>query len=304
MPELRIGRLRDVTAREAWANEAHDFTPWLAENLDQLSEAIGCRLELTGREVAVDRFAADILARNTEDDTAVLIENQLTRTDHEHLGQILTYLAGLEARTVIWIAPEFRDPHLSAIQWLNQNTAEGFAFFAVRQRVVRIGEGPMAPIFEVLEKPNSWERRLQRVAREVAGDSLGDLRSEFWSFYLQRHPEAAGWGLKPARLSNSWAPLSADERIWLSLWIGRTNSGAFVRGPYGGDPAETEALLAPLAEALEARLGVPFGGPPYFLTSRLPVPVDDRADWPRIVDWMEQSRRRYAAAFASLLAAP
>lgn len=142
MSDIQFGRLQDLPLREAWKHEALQFTPWLAENLDHLSEAIGIPLEMTGTEVAVDTFSADILARNPMDDTVVLIENQLEQTDHTHLGQIMTYLAGLDAHTVVWIAPAFREPHLSAIRWLNEHTADGFSFFAVKARVVRIGDSP------------------------------------------------------------------------------------------------------------------------------------------------------------------
>ena len=116
MTDIRFDRLVDLPLREAWKHEAHEFTPWLAQNIDHLSEAIGVPLELTGTEVAVETFSADILARNPMNDSIVLIENQLEMTDHTHLGQIITYVAGLEAQTVIWIAPSFREPHLSAIR--------------------------------------------------------------------------------------------------------------------------------------------------------------------------------------------
>lgn len=111
-----IGRLTDIDPRIAWAHEARSFTPWLAQHLDQLGEAIGMPLKHHSSEVAVETFSADILARNTMDDSLVLIENQLEGTDHTHLGQIMTYLAGLEAQTVVWIATDFREPHLSAVK--------------------------------------------------------------------------------------------------------------------------------------------------------------------------------------------
>lgn len=182
MKEIRFDRLIDLPLREAWRNEASDFTPWLAGNIDYLSDAIGIPLELSGTEVAVESFSADILARNTMDDSIVLIENQLETTDHTHLGQIMTYLAGLEAQTVIWIAPKFREPHLSAIRWLNQHTADGFSFFAVKARVVRIGGSPLAPIFDVVEKPNDWNRALRPVAER---EPLQDYRQKF--FELVNH---------------------------------------------------------------------------------------------------------------------
>ena len=137
--DTKLGTLKNVNLREAWSHEAQDFTPWLADNLDRLSAAIGIPLELEGQEVSVDSFSADILARNPQNDSRVLIENQLEQTDHTHLGQILTYLAGLEAQVVIWVASSFRDPHISAVQWLNDDTVAPFAFFAVQVKAVQIG---------------------------------------------------------------------------------------------------------------------------------------------------------------------
>ena len=144
MTDVRFDRLSDVALRDAWKHEALGFTPWLAQNIDHIAEAVGRPLELTGTEVPVDSFSADILARNLQDDSVVLIENQLEPTDHTHLGQIMTYLAGLEAQTVIWVAPKFREPHLSAIRWLNQHTADGFSFFAV---TVVVPSGVAKPSF-------------------------------------------------------------------------------------------------------------------------------------------------------------
>lgn len=112
-----IGQLVDVRPRSAWQHEAHDFTPWLAENLDQLGAAIGLVIEPEGTEIAVGAFSADLLARDVSG-RRVLVENQLETTDHGHLGQIMTYLSGLEAEIVVWIATEFRDQHVSALDWL------------------------------------------------------------------------------------------------------------------------------------------------------------------------------------------
>ena len=112
----RFGSLENVSLRDAWPHEARDFTPWLARNLDQLSKVIGIPIELVDSEVVVEEFSADVLARDSTDGSLVLIENQLERSDHGHLGQILTYLAGLDSRTVVWIARDFSPAHLSAIR--------------------------------------------------------------------------------------------------------------------------------------------------------------------------------------------
>ena len=186
-----FGNLEILDLREAWPHEAHNFTPWLADNLDRLSEAIGIPLEPEGTEVQVEQFSADIFARNTLDDSLVLIENQLEGSDHTHLGQILTYLAGLEARTVIWVARDFQEAHLSAIRWLNENTTDSFNFFAIQVMVARIGNSPLAPIFNVQEQPNQWDRQIRAASQEKRGDltTLGQFRSEFWTYYANRYPD-------------------------------------------------------------------------------------------------------------------
>ncbi|MDF0603314.1 hypothetical protein P1J78_21510 [Psychromarinibacter sp. C21-152] len=303
MTDIKFGRLEDLPLREAWKHEALQFTPWLAENIEHLSEVIGIPLELTGTEVAVESFTADILARNPMDDSVVLIENQLETTDHTHLGQIMTYLAGLEAHTVVWIAPAFREPHLSAIRWLNEHTADGFSFFAIKTRVVRIGDSPFAPIFEVVEKPNDWDRRLTRKSREVKQDSdLGERREAFWSAYLEKHPEAADWGLKPCRASSTWMAIDGlGEPAMLSIWIGQNKSGVFLRGARGEPWEPLAAILEPYAERLENELGALFpGGRHGFLGAETDLNYHDPKQRNALIDWFENKRKAFQAAMARI----
>jgi hypothetical protein len=164
MIKMQLGRLQQVSAREVFGHESLAFTPWLAEeeNLQMLSEALNIPLELQGQEQWVGAFRADILARNTETDGLVLIENQLEKTDHCHLGQIITYAAGLEANTIVWIAESFTPEHRTALDWLNKNTAAVLQFFAVQIEVWKIGESAPAPKFEVVAKPNDWAQAIQQ----------------------------------------------------------------------------------------------------------------------------------------------
>jgi hypothetical protein len=164
-------------------DEARDFTPWLAEaeNLSLLGEAVGLMLELEGSERRVGPFAADLLARDVSRGGWVVIENQLDPTDHKHLGQLLTYAAGLEAKTVIWVAPEIREEHRAAIDWLNHATSEGFDFFAVQIEAYRIGESDCAPRFSVIAKPNDWTRNLAAARREQ--DIATSPQSQKWTSY-------------------------------------------------------------------------------------------------------------------------
>ena len=191
MTTPEFGKLEPVSLREAWPHEAHNFTPWLADNLDRLSDAIGVPLKPEGTEVPVEQFSADILARNEQDDSVVLIENQLEWSDHTHLGQILTYLAGLGAQTVIWVARNFQEAHLSAIRWLNENTNDPFAFFAIQVKVVKIGNSPLVPIFEVLERPSEWDRYIRALSsgNTRQQSELTKSRQEFWAYYSERYPE-------------------------------------------------------------------------------------------------------------------
>lgn len=305
MTEIKFGRLQDLPLREAWKHEALQFTPWLAENIDHLSETIGIPLELTGTEVAVESFSADILARNPMDDSVVLIENQLEQTDHTHLGQIMTYLAGLEAQTVVWIAPAFREPHLSAIRWLNEHTADGFSFFAIKARVVRIGDSPFAPIFEVVEKPNGWDRAITAKARAAkpGSDERNEKRLAFWQTYLERVPNAADWGLRPMRLSSMWFPIEGlGVEAYLSLWIGSEDCGAFMRGARGSDGSDVIAALEPFADKLEQKLNSVFpGSNGHFLWKRAGKSFSDPKNWPEIIDWMEKTRCAYADAVAEIV---
>ncbi len=162
LDEKGLGRLRRMAnAREVWQTEAGDFTPWLAANLDVLAEALGMTLTLISTEVSVGDFRLDVHA---EDDSGrtVIIENQLERTDHGHLGQCLLYASGLEASTVVWIAPSFRDEFRRTFDWLNERTDLGVNFFGVEIGVVQIGDsGPHAPVFDVVSRPNDWQKSVK-----------------------------------------------------------------------------------------------------------------------------------------------
>ncbi len=307
----QLGQLSEVDVRDVWRHEAQDFTPWLAENLQQLGDALGLRLELEGTEIAVDSFAVDILARDVIDDTRVLIENQLTRTDHTHLGQILTYLAGLEARKVIWIAPEFHDAHLSAIRWLNDHTADDFAFFAVRLRVVRIGDSPCAPVFEVLVRPSEWERQLSQRKASSGYTPEARKREAFWRFYLERHPQAQQAGVRINRHWYQWLPIYAqgemDNAIQLMLSLGTKSCGIYVRGGWEEDKFSAQQLLQPHLPALVERLNLP---EKYYQNPReghvfgefRPFSWPDEEQWPQLADWLEERRQAYTEAIREVLA--
>lgn len=297
MTSIQFARLSDTSLRDAWPNEAQDFTPWLYENMDFLSKALGIELEATDMEAAVDSFSADIIARDSLTGERILIENQLESSDHKHLGQILTYLAGIEAKSVIWIAREFQEAHRSAIRWLNEHTDDDFAFFAVRLRLVRIGESPYAPVFEVVEQPNNWERALgQRT--DAAESELGNIRKRFWDRYLQMHS-----GLfDPTRHSNVWIPMLSNGDIVLSMYVASKTSGMFLRGRFGAGDKDLEPFMSRHASTLEKALGTSESPGPgkYYLTSKQ-IAVHQESRWDELIDWMEKQRKCYVDAFQIIL---
>ncbi|OYU00709.1 MAG: hypothetical protein CFE36_14445 [Sphingomonadaceae bacterium PASS1] len=286
--------LSDVSLRDAWAHEAHQFTPWLAANLARLSEVIGIPLELAGTEMRVGTFSADILARNAADDSVVLIENQLAGSDHTHLGQIMTYLAGLEAQTMVWIAPSFREEHLSAIRWLNEHTVDPFSFFAVRLRVVRIADSPFAPLFEVVERPNNWDRQVSEKKRVVEGDrsEIGQHRLAFWTHFCARHPIYG----KAGAASSLWAALPQTDMM-LVQYLSRNGVGVFVRPPRGGSPDDLELLVRPHLDQLIAELGA---AAETSLGSKLTVDPYNQANWDQMADWLDDRTKAYQAAFSRI----
>jgi hypothetical protein len=170
-----VGRLEPVDLRDIWKHEALAFTPWLAQNLDRLSDALGVLLTLEAVEHSVGPFSLDILA-TTPDDRKVIIENQLEPSDHGHLGQCLTYAAGVGASVVVWVLPRLHAEHRAALDWLNEHTDEGIQFFGVEVSAVRIGDSLPAPIFAVEARPNDW----QKMARAGTSASTSNPNWRGW----------------------------------------------------------------------------------------------------------------------------
>jgi hypothetical protein len=290
-----FGRLETVPVRTAWVHEASAFTPWLAENLVRLSEALCIPLELVGTEVRVTRFAADIMARNVADGSTVLIENQLEESDHGHLGQIMTYLAGTEAKTVVWIAPRFYDAHISAIHWLNEHTADPFSFFAVEVRVVRIGNSPLAPVFEVIERPNDWERTIQEQARANRQlSSAGEFRKSFWTHFLAHYPSEQAGG--PASGTPSRWRSPTTRGLVVAQYLGQSNVGVFIRAGRSVPPDAALRELEPYQDELEHALSAPIHEKNLFFIKYLPIDSSDRGNWDRMSDWLHEQADAYVAA--------
>jgi hypothetical protein len=215
-PKPLLGRLEPVDLRIVWDVESRDFTPWMAreENISLLGHAIGIELEVESTEKGVGPYRADILCKYTASSQWVLIENQLERTDHIHLGQLLTYAAGLEAATVVWVAWNFTEQHRAAVDWLNQITDTRFNFFGLEMELWRIGDSPVAPKFSVVSKPNDWSKVIRQTA-EGGGGGLSEtqqLHLDFWTQFKEFMEERRS----PLKVGNP----SADH--WKNISLGRS----------------------------------------------------------------------------------
>jgi len=151
---IEFGTLKTVDIRKVWPSEPSNFTPWLAENINKLSNILGRDLEIIQTEYAVGDFTADIVAKDLSSSSIVVIENQYGSSDHKHLGQILLYCAGINASCMVWIAESFKDEHRKTIEWLNNNTINEIEFYAIGLEIIQIDDSKPVPLFKVIESPN------------------------------------------------------------------------------------------------------------------------------------------------------
>jgi uncharacterized protein DUF4268 len=166
--EVKLGKLEQVDPRKLWISEPGHFTPWLARNISLLGEALGIDLELIRTEKDVGDFSCDIHAHDTGRNRPVIIENQLEQTDHRHLGQLLTYAAGLDAAVIVWISPEVREEHREALDWLNRHTDDRIEFFGVTLEAISIDGSKPALQFRLVAFPNAW-------SKTVKSEALGEV---------------------------------------------------------------------------------------------------------------------------------
>ncbi len=177
-----LGKFEKVDPREYWKDEAKDFTPWLAqeENLELLGSTIGLQIELENTEIQVGKYRADIIARDVNSERTIIIENQLEKTNHDHLGKIITYASGLSAEIVIWVCNAVTDEHRNAIDWLNEISNEQIAFFVLEIELWRINESPPAPKFNIVCSPNEWAKTVKETSVNKTLSETRLLQGEFW----------------------------------------------------------------------------------------------------------------------------
>ena len=294
-----LSKLERVSLREAWKHEAAEFTPWLAEseNLNSLSESLGIsELVLVATEHWVGDFKLDILC--TDGDEQVIIENQLEKTNHAHLGQIIAYAAGVGAKKVIWIAESVRPEHAAALQFLNENTTGDLSFFAVQVELWRIGDSPLAPKFEVIVRPNDWVKSGREQARVAASASpTKQLQQKFWTSlveYLSANaPHIRPQKPRPQHWLNNTIGRSSfglnslantrDEKLGVDLYI----NGAQAKVHFAGLSAKRDEIERQIGVELDWQ-ELPDAKACRIVSWYPHAPLEDEKRWPEYLEWLTQ----------------
>ena len=217
MTSKQLGRLEQIrNIRKYWEREATDFTPWLSEgeNLKLLGDTIGIELGLEAQEKNVGPFRADILCKDTANNQWVLIENQIEKTDHTHLGQLITYAAGLHAVTIVWISAKFTEQHRSAVDWLNEITNESFSFFGLEIELWKVDDSLPAPKFNIISKPNDWSKSVSnpKIIGSVQISETQHKQLLFWQQFREYLLDS-GCSVKPTK---------AFPQHWMNISIGKS----------------------------------------------------------------------------------
>ena len=183
MENNKLGKLKKIELREAWKHEANEFTKWLAqeENLRLLGDEIGFDIKLIQTEANVGSFNVDILAEEENTGHKIIIENQLEVTDHDHLGKLITYASGYDAKIIVWAVKDVREEHRQAIDWLNEHTDEDIEFYLIQIELWQIGDSPFAPKFEIISKPNDWTKTVRNSVDTVNLTDTKIKQLEFWN---------------------------------------------------------------------------------------------------------------------------
>lgn len=181
MTITKMGKLKEVDIRKLWGHEQYDFSNWLADNLDELNDEIGLTLSEVEKEVYVGAYRCDLVGQDEVTGEKVIIENQLEKSNHDHLGKIITYASGLDASVIVWIVKEAREEHRSAIEWLNNNTSKNINFFLIEIHAYQIGNSEYAPKFEVVEKPNDFIKNAKNQSGSGEMNKRQSERLEFWT---------------------------------------------------------------------------------------------------------------------------
>lgn len=303
-----LGTLKKITdLRSIWPHEALNFTPWVAENVDLLADAVGLDITVDETESSVGDFNVDIYASETGTDRKIIIENQLEDTDHDHLGKLITYASGKGADVVIWVVKHAREEHKAAVEWMNNHTDDKIGFFLCEIKLFQIGDSQIAPAFTVVERPNDWTKEIRKTA---SANSTQQQRLEYW----QAFNDYAFTDANFSRIFNKRKP-TTDH--WMDFSIGSSACHIAVSQIqkrkavdvelYINDDKELFKSLFAHKDEIEKNMEMELEWKelPERKASRIliekTVDLDDRATWPEQFDYIMDTCIKMKRAFKRYL---
>lgn len=303
-----LGKFHRVDLRDLWQDEARHFTPWLAkeENLQALGETIGIDIELERTEVLIGNYKADIVARDISTNKKIIIENQLERSDHDHLGKLITYASGVDASLVVWICSSVTDEHRQAIDWINQHTDEDIGFFALEIELWRINDSPPAAKFNVVCSPNEWVKSARDSISTGTLTSTKSLQLEFWTFLREYMNQAStSLSLRKPRAQHWYSIAVGRSKFHISLTVNtvtdRLGCELYMRGE---DAKSAFAQLIKEKAAIEKDLGAELNWQelPEGQDCRIIIyhdgDIEDKAAWNSYSEWFKKWAEAFYATFS------
>ena len=303
-----LGTLKEITdLRSIWPHEALNFTPWVAENVDLLADAVGLDITVDETESSVGDFNVDIYASETGTDRKIIIENQLKDTDHDHLGKLITYASGKGADVVIWVVKHAREEHKAAVEWLNNHTDDKIGFFLCEIKLFQIGDSQIAPAFTVVERPNDWTKEIRKTA---SANSTQQQRLEYWQAFND-------YAFSDANFSRIFNKRKPTTDHWMDFSIGSSACHIAVSQIqkrkavdvelYINDDKELFKSLFAHKDEIEKNMEMELEWKelPERKASRIliekTVDLDDRATWPEQFDYIMDTCIKMKRAFKRYL---
>lgn len=270
-----------------------------------MGEELGIEIELIQTEAGVGDFNADIVAKEVMNDRKIIIENQLERTDHDHLGKIITYAAGIDAEFIVWIVREVRAEHHQAVDWLNEHTDKNINFFLLRMELWQIADSPPAPKFHVISQPNNWTKAVRNSVAEAELSETKLLQLEFWNGFKEFcETNEANFRLR-ATNPQHWYDISIGVSFaHIALTI-NTQRKEIACELYIPDSKELYYFLADSRQEIEESLGdsLDWMELPEKKACRIKLSTEGditvRDNWPACFDWLSQKAEKFISVLGS-----